>query len=168
MKLDDIRQGLGSLRDNVTGGWRHLLQSASTALTRFKPGERTNLPSTRSVSDDSFLPSVGWALLSGDVFESDDRLLVRLEVPGLDKRDLHIDVGDDAIVVSGEKRFEQETTEGAWHVVQCAYGSFSRTVPLPVPVNASASKASYKDGILRIELPKVTPGRRRSVAIAVQ
>jgi HSP20 family protein len=168
MRLDDIRHSLGSLRDNVAGGWRHLLHSASTALTRFKPGERTNLPSVRSVSDDSFLPSVGWAVLGGDVFESDDRLLVRLEVPGLDKKDLHIDVGDDAIVVSGEKRFEQEATEGRWHVVQCAYGSFSRSIPLPVPVKPGAAKASYKDGILRIDLPKATPGRRSSVAIAVE
>jgi HSP20 family protein len=168
MKLEDIRQGLGSFRDNVAAGWRHLLQSASTALTRFKPGERTNLPSTRNVSDDSFLANVGWAVLGGDVFESDDRLLVRLEVPGLDKKDLNIELVDDAIVVSGEKRFEQEATEGTWHVVQCAYGSFSRTVPLPVPVKTSDAKASYKDGILRIELPKVTPGRRRAVAIAVE
>lgn len=168
MKIDDIRQGLGSFLDNVAGGWRHLLQSASTALTRFKPGERTNLPSTRSVSDDSFLSHVGWAVLGGDVFESADRLLVRLELPGLDKQDLHIEVVDDAVVVSGEKRFEHEATEGTWHVVQCAYGSFRRAVPLPVPVVASAAKASYKDGILRIELPKASPGRPSSVSIAVE
>jgi HSP20 family protein len=168
MKIDDIRQELGSFWGNVAGGWRHLLQSASSALTRFKPGERTNLPSTRSVNDDSFLPHVGWAVLGGDVFESDDRLLVRLEIPGLDKKDLHIEFVDDTIVVSGEKRFEREATEGTWHVVQCAYGNFSRAVPLPVPVKADAARATYKDGILRIELPKATPGRASSVAIAVE
>jgi HSP20 family protein len=168
MKVEDIRQGLGSFWDNLAGGWRHLLQSASTALTRFKPGERTNLPSTRSVNDDNFLPHVGWAVLGGDVFESDDRLLVRLEIPGLDRNDLHIEMVDDSIVVSGEKRFEQEATEGTWHVVQCAYGSFSRAVRLPVPVKAGAAKATYRDGILRIELPKATPGRRSSVPIPVE
>lgn len=168
MKLEDIRQGLGSFRDNLAGGWRHMLQSASTALTRFKPGERTNLPGARSVSDDSFQADIGWAVLGGDVFESDDRLLVRLEVPGLDKRDLNIELLDDAIVVSGEKRFEKEATEGTWHMVQCAYGSFCRTVPLPVSVKADAATASYRDGILRIDLPKVTPGRRRAVRVAVE
>lgn len=168
MKIEDIKQGLGSFWDGVAGGWRHLLQSASTALTRFKPGERTNLPSTRNVSDDSFLSSVGWAVLGGDVFEDDERLIVRLEVPGLDKQDLQIELVGDSIVVSGEKRFAQEATEGTWHMVQCAYGSFRRAVPLPVPVKAGAAKASYKDGILRIELPKATPGRTSSVAIPVE
>lgn len=168
MKLENIKESMGSLWDNLTEGGRHLWQSAAGALTRFKPGDKTDLPTPDSVDDLSWLPSHGWSMLGGDLFEDDDRLVVRLEVPGLEKEDLKIEIRDDALVVSGEKRFEQQATEGRWRVVQCAYGNFRRVVPLPVAVKADEARARYKNGVLRVELPKTVVGGRKPIPISVE
>jgi HSP20 family protein len=167
MKLDTLMESVGSLWDNLADGWRHLTRSAAGALTRFRAGEKTDLPARESVDDVFYLPPRGWAMLGGDVFEDESRLVVRLEVPGMAKEDMAIEVRDDALVVSGEKRFERESTEGRWRVMQCAYGSFQRVVPLPVRVLADQARASYTNGVLRVELPKATPGKPRPVSIRV-
>jgi HSP20 family protein len=165
--MDDIKHGFGSLWDTVTEGWNRLRDSAGSALTRFKPGESSNLPARGDIDDAGYLPSQSWAMLGGDVFEDDKRLVVRLEVPGMDKKDFQIDVVGDSLIVRGEKRFERESTEGRWRIMQCAYGSFHRTVPLPVGVKGDSARATYKDGVLKVELPKSAPGRPRAVTVRV-
>jgi HSP20 family protein len=107
-------------------------------------------------------------MLGGDVFEDDRRLVVRIEIPGMSKRDFDIEVLDDVLVVRGEKRFESESGEGRWRVLQCAYGSFLRSVPLPAKVRSDQAKATYQDGVLRIELPKVEPGKPKRVTLTVR
>lgn len=167
MKLEDIRQGLSSFLDQVGEGWQHLRQSASSALTRFKPGEATNMPSRGEIDDMFYLPSAGWSMLGGDLFESENQLVVRLEIPGMSKDDLSIEVQDNILRVSGEKRFEREESEGRYRVLQCAYGSFRRMVPLPVEVEAEQARASYRDGVLRIVLPKSQAARPRAHTVKV-
>ncbi|OYY95019.1 MAG: heat-shock protein Hsp20 [Hydrogenophilales bacterium 28-61-23] len=168
MKFENLKENVGSLWDNVAEGWRHLWQSAAGALTRFKPGEQTNLPAATEVDDDFYLPSRGWSMLGGDLFEDAGRLVVRLEVPGMDKDDIDIEIRDDALVITGEKRFERESTEGRWRVMQCAYGSFRRVIPLPMAVRADAAKAAYKNGVLRVELPKAEAEKPKGVTIKVE
>jgi HSP20 family protein len=170
MKLDSVagfRQGFASLWESVAEGWQRVRESAAGALTRFRPGEQANVPARGEVDDDLYLPSDGWSLLGGDVFEDERRLVVRLEVPGMDKEGFDIEVQDDALVVCGEKRFERETTEGRYRTLQCAYGSFRRVVPLPAPVLADRSSASYRNGVLRIELAKAQPGRPKAHSIRI-
>jgi HSP20 family protein len=159
MKLDDIRQGVGALWESVTDGWERLRQTATGALTRYRPGDPADLPTRNEIDDASYVPSASWAMLGGDVFEDDKRIVVRLEAPGMSKGDFDIQVQGDALVVRGQKRFEREGTEGRWRVLQCAYGSFLRTVPLPAPVKSDKSRASYRNGVLRVELPKQSPGK---------
>jgi HSP20 family protein len=106
-------------------------------------------------------------MIGGDVFDDDRRIVVRLEVPGMSKQDFDIEVLDEVLLVRGEKRFERESSEGRWRVLQCAYGSFSRRVPLPVKVLPDKASASYRDGVLRIELPKAEPGRPKRVNVRV-
>lgn len=168
MKLESLKDSVGSLLDNLAEGWRHLTESAAGALTRFRAGDRTDLPPRAEVDDATYLPTRGWAMLGGDVFEDDKRLVVRLEVPGMDKQDINLEVLDNALVVSGEKVFERETTEGRYRVMQCAYGSFRRTVPLPVAVRGDQARATYKNGVLRVELPKAEPSQPRAFAIRVE
>ncbi len=167
MRLDDIKQGFTSFIDSMTEGWQHLQQSASSALTRFRPGEKTNLPAKADIDDMFYFPSVGWSMLGGDVFEDDKHLVVRLEIPGMDKSDLTIEVHDNALVVSGEKRFERELTEGRYRSLQCAYGTFRRLVPLPVEVIAERALATYKNGVLRVELPKAAATQPRKFTVKV-
>jgi HSP20 family protein len=167
MRMDDIKQGLASAWDSFAEGWRRVRDSAAGALTRFTPGARSALPARADVDDDFYLPSHGWSMLGGDVFEDAKRVVVRLEVPGMDKRDFHLEVRDHALVVSGEKRFERERTDGRYRMLQCAYGSFRRVVPLPEPVRADKATARYKDGVLKVELPKREPGTPKRVAVKV-
>lgn len=167
MNMESIKHGVESLWENLAEGWRHLTQSAADALTRFKAGEKTDLPAQAEVDDVSYLPTRGWAMLGGNMFEDDRRLVVQLELPGMDKRDMNVEIRDEVLTVSGEKHFERESTTGRYRMLQCAYGSFRRVVPLPVPVLADASKASYKDGVLRIELTKTEPGMPTVHAIKV-
>lgn len=167
MTLDSLKENLESLWDNVAEGWRHLRVRAASALTRFSPGGNTNLPQGADVDDDQYRPGHAWAMVGGDVYEDSDRLVVRLELPGMSKEDINIEVTDDALVLSGEKRFERESSEGRWRVVQCAYGSFRRVVPLPTPVKSDAACASYKNGVLRVDLPKLSPGKPKGTVIRV-
>ena len=167
MILEDLKQGFTSLWESVSEGWQRLRQSAAGALIRFMPSPNANMPSKSDVDDDFYLPSQGWALLGGDVFEDDRSLIVRVEIPGMKKDEFKIEVIDDALVVSGEKRFEREASEGRYRVLQCAYGSFRRVVPLPARVIADQASARYSDGVLRIDLPKASPGRPQSHTIQV-
>ncbi|RPI43820.1 MAG: Hsp20/alpha crystallin family protein [Betaproteobacteria bacterium] len=167
MRLEDLKQGFTSLWDSVSEGWQRLRQSAAGALIRFMPGEGSNLPAKAEVDDDFYLPSHGWALLGGDVFEDERRLVVRVEVPGMKKDEIKIEVLDDALVVSGEKRFERESSEGRYRVLQCAYGSFRRVIPLPARVLPDQANARYADGVLKIELPKAFPGKPQGHTIQV-
>lgn len=168
MNLESFKDSVSSLWDNLAEGWKHLTQSAAGALTRFRPGETTDLPARSDVDDAFYLPSRSWSMLGGDVFEDERRVVVRLEVPGMEKQDLTIEARDDALIISGEKRFERESTEGRWRVMQCAYGSFRRVVPLNVPVVADQASARYRNGVLRVELPKASPGVPQTITIPVE
>lgn len=167
MKLENLKEDFGSLWDNIADGWRHLKASAAGALTRFKPGEKTNLPDTADVDDDFFVPGGSWAMLNGDMFEDENRLVVKLELPGMSKEDIDIEIHDDALVISGDKRFESERSQGRWRVMQCAYGSFRRVVPLPTSVKLDEVRASYKNGVLRVDLPKANPSKPKGTTIKV-
>ncbi len=167
MNMSDIRQGIGSFWGPLAEGWQRLRDSAAGALTLFRPGAGSALPAPAEVDDAYYLPSQGWSMLGGDVFEDGTRIVVRLEVPGMDRRELDVEVRDDALVVSGEKRFERERTAGRYRTLQCAYGSFRRVVPLPVAVLSDKAEATYRDGVLRVELPKRQPGRPRRVTLRV-
>lgn len=168
MTLDELKQGFNTFWDSVAEGWQRLRQSAAGALIRFLPGEGADLPAKHEVDDSFYLPSHGWAFLGGDVFEDAERLVVRIEIPGMRKDELRIEIADDALVVSGEKRFEREASEGRYRLLQCAYGSFRRVIALPARVLAEQASARYTDGVLRIELPKAAPGEpaRRTIPIA--
>jgi HSP20 family protein len=106
-------------------------------------------------------------MVGSDVFEDDRRIVVRLEAPGLAKEDFDIRVVGDTLIVRGEKRFERESDDGQWRVLECAYGRFSRSVPLPAPVDGDAARAAYRHGVLRVELPKRNAGHRRHLSIPV-
>lgn len=167
MKIDDLKQGVESFWDRLGQGFAQLRQSAAGALTRFKAGEQTQLPAAADIDLPPSLAHPGWGLVGGDVFEDERRVVVRLELPGMARTDFDLHVTPEQLTVSGEKRFERETTEGRWRVMQCAYGRFERRVPLPVAVKTDEARAVYKDGVLKVELPKAEVARPRSIAVTV-
>ena len=103
--------------------------------------------------------------MAADVFDDDDRVIVRIEAPGMRREDFNVELHDHVLTVWGEKQFDQEASRGRRSVVQCAYGSFRRDVALPVSVKADKTKASYRDGVLRIELPKSDAARARRISV---
>jgi HSP20 family protein len=168
MKLEELKQGFASIWDSAAEGWQRLRQSAAGAVTSFRPRDEAAVPGKGEVDDNFYFPSHGWSMLGGDVFEDDKRLVVRLEVPGMDKENFNIEVLDDMLVVRGEKRFERENTEGRYRLLQCAYGSFQREIPLPVHVLSDQAQASYRNGVLRVELPKAAPKKSKTLNIMVE
>ncbi len=164
---EGVRQGINSLWDSVSDGWQRLKQTSTNAVIRFDPTEGTNLPDKSQVDDDFYMPAQTWGMLGGDVYEDDKRLVVRVELPGMEKENFRIEIKDNALVISGEKQFEHEESEGRWRVLQCAYGSFNRVVALPSSVMTNKASATYKNGVLRVELPKVVAGKAKANTIKV-
>ena len=91
---------------------------------------------------------------SVDIAESDKEFEIQFQLPGLKKEDIQINVDNDRLTVSGERKFENEKKEKNYHTVESHYGSFSRSFYLPDSVNAEKIDASYKDGILTVLVPK--------------
>jgi HSP20 family protein len=161
--LKEWTRSLGHAWDSLAEGWRDLRESAAGAMTRFLPSSSGN--GSAPPADATF--PAGWAVLAADVFDSDDHIVVRLEAPGMQKSDFKVEVRDGVLVVKGEKRVERQSGHGQYRLMQCAYGRFQRAVPLPVPVRGERARARYRDGVLRIELPKAE-GAPRPRRIAVQ
>lgn len=103
-----------------------------------------------------------------DVSETEDAYSVTIELPGLEKKDIDLSITDDLLVIQGEKRAEAEEDGEARHRVERLYGRFQRAVRLPAPVQADKIEAAFKDGVLKVRLPKSAEESQRKVAIDVQ
>jgi len=159
---EHLKHGAEQAWQSLADGWREISSRASGALTRFKPTQPARGDSSREAQWPSFS---GWALMAADVSDDDDKVTVRIEMPGLRREDFDIQLQGDVLTVSGEKRVDRELLDGQYRSMQCAYGSFTRQVVMPVPVKAANTKATYRDGVLRIELPKAEGARVRRIAI---
>ena len=101
-----------------------------------------------------------------DVVETADEVLCHLEVPGMSREDLEIRVQDNILVVSGEKKYQnQEQKEDGFRSIERRYGSFERSVTLPRTVDTSNVKARHENGVLTIVLPKVEASKPRRIEI---
>jgi len=89
-----------------------------------------------------------------DLMETEDSLAAEIEVPGINPGDINISVTPDLLTVTGEKKQEPGAQEKNYHVMERAYGRFSRSIALPTKVNPDRVEARYKDGILRITMGK--------------
>jgi HSP20 family protein len=88
-----------------------------------------------------------------DVVEGDGQLVIRADVPGLNKDQIQVEVQDGNLVISGERKEEHEERQSGVYRVERSYGSFYRVVPLPEGVNAEQAKASFANGVLEITMP---------------
>ncbi|CAN0504095.1 unnamed protein product, partial [Phaeothamnion confervicola] len=106
-----------------------------------------------------------WGLLAGEVEETAREVIVRLELPGIEKEDCDITIAGDRLHVSGEKRVDREFDASTYHVMECAYGAFTRTVPLPCEVDAGQAQARYRNGVLTVRAPKLGAGSARTIPV---
>lgn len=103
-----------------------------------------------------------------DVSESDGKLMVAVELPGLSEEDFDVSIQGSVLSIRGEKKQESEDSEKGWYRVERHFGSFERTVPLPYEVNQEEVKAEFKNGVLKIWLPKQTEKPETAKRIAVR
>lgn len=89
-----------------------------------------------------------------DMTERDKDILVTAELPGIDQKDVQIEVDEDMLTIRGEKRSEESGEQGGRRWKERSYGKFERSIQLPTDVKADAAKAEFKNGVLRITLPK--------------
>ncbi len=159
LKINDLNNGLSRTWETVSQGWNHLINNTSNALTQFMSSD------DKKKTDNIPVSSPRWGLISADLYDDDNKVVVKLEAPGLANDDFDINIIDNILTISGEKQFQQEKTQGNYRILECAYGRFSRSIPLEYDVEADTAKASYDKGILKIELDKTPQQRKRKIEI---
>jgi HSP20 family protein len=100
-----------------------------------------------------------------DVIERDDEVVVKAELPGVDKKDLDVSVTENSVTIKGTTSHEEKEEKGDYYRSEISRGAYARTVSLPAYVDADKAKASFKDGVLELKLPKVEKAKRRSIEI---
>jgi HSP20 family protein len=109
----------------------------------------------------SFVPPV-------DVYEDAQKLVLKLEVPGIEEKDLDVRVEDHTLTVKGERKFEAEEKEQNFHRIERRYGSFFRAFTLPSTVETESVAASYNAGVLKLELKKKPEAQPKQIKINVE
>jgi HSP20 family protein len=102
-----------------------------------------------------------------DVTETDKEVKVCAELPGIESKDLDVKVTDDELTIRGEKRSERESGDGGRYCSERSFGSFERTIPLPTQVDGEKATSEFRNGVLRISLPKGEGAKPRSHKIPV-
>ena len=102
-----------------------------------------------------------------DLVETDEHFVLKADLPGLSDEDVHIDVEDNVLTVSGERKSEHEDKREGYVRVERSYGSFRRSLTLPEGVDADAVSASFDRGVLEVRIPKPEQRKPRRVAIQV-
>jgi HSP20 family protein len=102
-----------------------------------------------------------------DVSETKDNIVVKAEVPGMDTKDIDISLANDMLTIKGEKKQEKEESNENYHRIERTYGSFSRSIRLPRDVQSDKIKASYKNGVLKVTLPKSEEAKSKEIKIKV-
>jgi len=115
-------------------------------------------------------PAVEEGLLSrrmplSNIRETNDEVIVEAELPGMKKEDIHVTVQDNMLTIKGEQRREDERTEGRYHREERYFGNFERSFSLPASVADDKISANFKDGILKIVLPKQPASKGKAIEI---
>jgi HSP20 family protein len=147
-----------------------------TVLTRWEPvrelaslQERMNrlfndsfsgVTNQESLAAGSFVPPV-------DVYEDEHGIQLKMEVPGVDEKDIDIRLENNLLTVKGERKLEKETKEENYHRIERSYGSFTRSFSLPNTVNTEDVKASYAKGVLTIGLGKRAEAKPKQIKVHV-
>ena len=135
--LGSLQDRMNRLFDDAGRGWRHEEPAATTTWS----------------------PAV-------DIFETEGEIVVKAELPGVDRKDITLHLENNVLTLKGERRFEKETKEENYHRIERAYGGFSRSFSIPATVDEEKIRADYRDGILKIALPKKEQAKPKQIRIA--
>jgi HSP20 family protein len=146
-----------------------------TVLTRWEPfrefstlQDRVNrlFRETQGNSQDESLTSSSFAP-AVDVYEDEHNVTLKIEVPGIDEKDIDVRIEDNTLTVHGERKIEKEEKEENYRRVERQYGSFTRTFNLPATVDAEKVQADYDKGVLKITLPKKAEAKPKQIKVNV-
>lgn len=158
--LKHIGRSLNEAWQSVSDGWRELVNRCSSALTRFVPhknsGRHGNTPTPA-------FPQ--WGVLAGEVIDKDGSLVVQVELPGISREDCDISIHGRTLRIRGEKRMDREHIGDSYYVMERAYGSFERLIPLPDDVDPESAHATLRSGVLRLELKKKASPKRKLIPV---
>jgi HSP20 family protein len=102
-----------------------------------------------------------------ELSETDDEIRVRAELPGVNEKDLSVELEEELLVIRGERREEKETKKRNYHVSEMSYGTYCQSIPLPAEVDREKAKAKFKRGVLTLTLPKTGAGQKALKRIPV-
>ena len=111
------------------------------------------------LSTTTYVPSV-------DIFETDNEVVVKAEMPGMNANDIDVRLEDNVLTLKGERHFEKDAKEENYHRIEREYGTFTRSFALPRTVNGDKVSAEYRDGILKIVLPKKEETKPKAIKVA--
>jgi len=124
-------------------------------------GRTTSLaPFEENLSSWEFGPPV-------DIYEDDEKLTFKVEVPGIDEKDIKVEVADNVLTVHGERKLEKDIKEENFRRIERHYGAFSRSFTLPSTVDAEKIEANYTHGVLAIQMPKRAEARPKQIKVNV-
>ena len=155
-----LGQKIGRAWELLSEGWRELLTRSSGALTYFdgsptgadRPGVGENFPR--------------WSLLAGETWETAHAVIIRIEVPGMRRDDLDISIDANVLVVRGVKRSEGAHEGRRYSLLERAYGTFERTIPVPHEIDRERTEVTYRDGVLTVVMPKTEPTPPRQLSVS--
>ncbi len=139
-------------RDDFFNPLRELQREIDRLFDGFFRGIRT---------ESAFYPMV-------DVYETNDAVVVEVEVPGMKKEDIKITVEDNVLRISGEKKLEREQKDRSYYVVERSYGTFERAFRLPEYVEPEKIKAKFENGILTITIPKKEEEKKKVIDVEIE
>jgi HSP20 family protein len=102
-----------------------------------------------------------------DIYEKDGNIVLKAELPGIEAKDVDVRVENNVLTLQGERRFEQEVQKESYQRVERSYGTFSRSFTLPTVIDTDQIKAEFKDGLLRMTLPKKEEAKPKQISIDV-
>lgn len=157
------------------------MAALAMAIVRFRPFSQSMDDPFREVTDmqgqmnrlfDNLLgrpsPMAGmermWAP-AVDMYETRDELVISAELPGLNQKDIHLSITGDMLTIRGERQRAQDVEPDNYYRGERWWGKFERTLPLPIPVEAGKVKASYRDGVLTVTLPKADEIKPKEIKI---
>ncbi len=157
----------------------HTQEKGGVDMFDLIPWERTkSLSKLRKEMDDlwgRFFGEVGFHPFSEtiwapalDVKETKENIVITAELPGLGPKDIEVSISGDLLTLKGEKKQEKEEKEESYHLVERRYGSFARNIRLPAEVDPQKIKATHKEGILTVSLPKSEKAKERQIKINVE
>lgn len=103
-----------------------------------------------------------------DLYDEKDEIVAKAELPGMGKDDIQVNISDHLLTIKGEKKREEETKEENYYRSERSYGSFSRSVELPAEVQVEKARASFKNGVLEIRLPKTEEAKKKESKVKVE